>query len=285
MTAFAPLLPASGIVGFRLLSATEDAQRAVFDRQPEIARDVAYFAEKIGEVASAEDLVADRRLLRVALGAFGMDDEIDKRAFLRKILEDGSEAKDALANRLVDPRYAKFARSFGFGDALGARTALPGFAGEITAAYRERQFEIAVGEQDDALRLALNFRREIKAYAASPDPDGAAWFSVMGDLPVRKVFEGAFGLPDSFGQLDIDRQRDDLRALNDKTFGTRSLAVFADDEAVETAISRFLARRAAENGPDASTPGFAALTLLQNASTGFGQTGLQNLVLSSARGG
>lgn len=277
---FTPLLPASGIVGYRLLTATEAVQRAAFDRQPQIARDVAYFEEKIGAVKTAADLVSDRRLLRVALGAFGLDDEIDKRAYLRRILEDGTEASDALANKLVDPRYKAFSKAFGFGDAGGVRVARTGFAEGLTAAYRERQFEIAVGEQDDALRLALNFRREITRHANSPDPEGVAWFSVMGDQPLRAVLEGALGLPTSFGKLDIDRQRDDLRDKSDRVFGSRSLAIFKDPEKVDEAIGRFLARRAAEAGPSPLTPGASALTVLQSPG-GIGSMGMANLVMSA----
>ncbi|MEM9370573.1 MAG: flagellar protein, partial [Pseudomonadota bacterium] len=89
---FAPILPATGLVGFKLLEQTQTVQREIFDRQPEIARDTDYFRETIATVQSAGALVEDRRLLRVALGAFGLDEEIDKRAFIRKILEEGTEA-------------------------------------------------------------------------------------------------------------------------------------------------------------------------------------------------
>jgi len=280
---FAPIIPASGVVGLRLLSQTQETQRAIFDQQPQLARDVAYFTEKIAEVRTAEDLVGDRRLLRVALGAFGLDDEIDKGAFIRKILEEGSEDPEAFANRLVDPRYVKFARAMGFGDILGARTGDVGFAASITSAYKERQFELAVGEQDSSLRLALNFRREIQTYANANDPEGTAWFSAMGDLPVRTVFEGAFGLSSSFGQLDIDRQRDELKDLNNKFFGSKSLEVFNDSAEVENLINRFLVRRSIEEGPSASTNGFTALTLLTNAANGVGSIGIQNILLSSGR--
>ncbi|MGB0410542.1 MAG: DUF1217 domain-containing protein [Pikeienuella sp.] len=277
---FAPLLPATGVAGFRLLAATEATQRAVFERQPEITRDVDYFLQNIGDVRSAEDLVADRRLMRVALGAFGLDEEIDKSAFMRKILEEGSENSDSFANRLVDPRFKRMARAFGFGDFLGARTSDVGFAAGIAAAYQERQFEIAVGQQNESLRLALNFRREIQVHARSADPAGAAWFSAMGDLPVRQVLEGALGFPSGASQLDIDRQRDEFRDLNSKTFGSKSLAVFDDPENIDKAITRFLARRSIEEGPSSNTPGFAALTLLTSHTTGLGAVGLQNVVLS-----
>ena len=278
---FAPIIPASGVVGPRLLSQTQDAQRAVFDRQPQLAREVEYFAEKIADVRTAEDLVADRRLLRVALGAFGLDDEIDKGAFLRKILAEGTEDPEAFANKLVDPRFVKFAKAFGFGDFLGARTGDVGFAANITAAYKERQFERAVGDQDTALRLALNFRREIATYANANDPENSAWFSAMGDVPVRSVFEGAFGLSSAFGQLDIDRQRDELKDLNNRFFGSKSLAVFQDSAEVENLINRFLVQRTIQDGPSPTTKGAAALILLSNAANGVGSIGIQNIILSS----
>lgn len=280
---FTPIIPASGVVGLRLLTQTQETQRTIFDQQPQMARDVAYFTEKIADVRTAEDLVGDRRLLRVALGAFGLDDEIDKGAFVHKILEEGSEDRDAFANRLVDPRYVNFTRALGFGDILGARTGDVGFASEITSAYKERQFELAVGEQDSSLRLALNFRREIATYANAADPEGTAWFSAMGDLPVRTVFEGAFGLSSSFSQLDIDRQRDELKDLNNKFFGSKSLDVFNDSAEVENLINRFLIRRSIEEGPSPSTSGFTALTLLTNAANGIGSIGIQNIILSSGR--
>lgn len=228
---FAPVLPVSGFLGYRLLTNTEEAQREVFNKQPAIERDVAYFTENIGKITSAEELVADRRLLRVALGAYGLDDKVDQRAYFRKVLEEGTESDEAFANRLVDPRYAEMTKAFGFGNSGGPQVAAPGFAKKITDAYRDRQFEVAVGDQDSDMRLALNFRREITKYANSENAESAAWFSVMGDNQLRKVFEGAFGLSSStFGQLDVDRQRDDLKDLNNRYFGSKSLEVFRDSE-------------------------------------------------------
>ncbi|MEM0942307.1 MAG: DUF1217 domain-containing protein [Pseudomonadota bacterium] len=274
---FQPLIPTTGIVGFQLLSRTEESQRQVFDQQPAISRDLAYFEENIANATTAEALVSDRRLLRVVLGAFGLDEEIDKGAFIRKILEEGTENPEAFANRLVDPRYTRFAESLGYGNVSGARVGLTSFASDISAAYRERQFEIAVGNQDESLRLALNFRREIQAYATAPDPDGTAWLQVLGDLPVRRVFEGAFGFGSEIGTLEVDRQREEFREQNSRVFGDSSLAVFTDPEVAEQAIRRFLAREAASNGPDASTPGFAALTLLNG---GIGAAGIANILAS-----
>lgn len=47
--------------------------------RPKIRNDEAYFRAKIGSVKTAEQLVSDRRLLKVALGAFGLEADINNR--------------------------------------------------------------------------------------------------------------------------------------------------------------------------------------------------------------
>ena len=74
---FQPVIPLGGYAGWTFLQRTREAQQQAFETSPQLARDVTYFEEKIGGITSAGDLVDDRRLLRVALGAFGLDDEDD----------------------------------------------------------------------------------------------------------------------------------------------------------------------------------------------------------------
>lgn len=275
---FVPQVPLGGIAGWRFLQRTEASQQAAFAKGPELQRDIAYFEEKIGSITSPAELVADRRLFKVALGAFGLEGEIDKRAFLRKILEEGTADPKALANRLSDPAFRRLAEAFGFGNPGGARTAEAGFAAKITAAYHTRAFEAAVGETDHSMRLAMNFRREIADLARG---EGGSWFSVLGSRPLREVFEKALGLPKEFGRLDIDRQRDILRDKSAALFGRDTLAVFQDPAAVEKLITRFLARAQLEEGISVSAPGAGALTLLQNMNGGGeASLGIFNLLAS-----
>lgn len=275
--AFMPQVPMTGIAGWRFLERTQSSQQAAFEKGPELRREIAYFEERIGSIKTAEDLVADRRLLKVALGAFGLEGEIDKRAFLRKILEEGTTDERAMARRLSDPAFRKLAEAFGFGDAGGARTAETGFAARITHAYKTRAFEAAVGEADDSMRLVMNFRREIGDLAKG---EGASWFSLLGSRPLREVLEKAYGLPKDFGRLDIDRQRDILRQKTSALFGKDSLAAFQDPAAVEKVITRYLARAQAEAGISPSTPGAGALTLLQAGQDANASMGLLNLLVS-----
>lgn len=108
-----------------------------FNQSSVLKRDTDYFREKIGGVSSAEDLVADRRLLGVALVAFGLGDDIENRFFIKKMLEDGTVADDALSNRFSDTRYRKMVKVFGFGPSEVTRTSISLFTDEIVGDYEK----------------------------------------------------------------------------------------------------------------------------------------------------
>jgi hypothetical protein len=275
---FAPVVPFGGLPGFRFIERTFDVQFDAFGRSPDIQREIDYFREHAGSAATAADLVADRQLLKVALGAFGLEDEIDKRAFIRKILEEGTLDPKSLANRLADPAWAKFSAALGYGD-LGGLLAFESTRLSIAERYRLRQFERGVGDSDLDIRLALNFRREIKEIAASTAAGDAGWFKVLGSQPLRRVIEGAYLLPQGFGQIDIDRQRDEVAARTEQIFGSGSPAVFASDENVDGLLRRFLVSAQLRGGSSSSAPGSTALTLLQTS--GLGATGRANLFASN----
>jgi Protein of unknown function (DUF1217) len=261
---FAPVVPVSGIAGWRFLERTEAAQQAAFGKSPEIARETAYFREHIGEIDSAEALIADRTLFKVALGAFGLEDEIDKKAFIRKVLEEGTERTDAFAIRLTDRRYRSLAAAFGFGNAGGARTADAGFADQVTALYKQRSFEATVGETDETMRLSLNYRRAVAEVTASPS-DKAVWYTILGDKPVREVVEAALGLPSAIAKVDIDKQVDFFAQAASRVLKIGDPHRLTEPDMVEEVIRRYLARTQIENGPSAGTPGYGALSLLQSA--------------------
>ena len=183
-----------------------ERQTELFNKSPQIVRDTEYFEKTIGTINTAEDLVSDRRLLRVALGAFGLQEQINSQAFIRKILEGGTTRDDALANRLTDPRFKQLAEAFGFGDEDKLKTQEAGFGAEITERFRRMEFESAVGDEDQALRLAMNAKRELADVAGADQNDAAKWYRVLGTPPLRQVFETAFGLPEGFAQLDLERQ-------------------------------------------------------------------------------
>ena len=407
---FSPAVPLGGPAGYAFLKRTGAQQQEAMAGSPAVARLTERFAERIGEVKTAADLMADRQLREVALGAFGLSEDVDSIFFIRKILEEGT-GEGSLASRLTDKRYAKLAEAFGFdrtggteletillfepprgpadialehdgrsdlrlgqvlerklgeiADRVGSRTVdtgqvdaegraitreeprrltederweailfdpalrrsfeaaldLPpgfrdlslgervgamraaakdafgddtasrfgdrdaaaaltarvlsrigpptgseGFAERIVALYEARSFEAAVGEQDPSLRLALNLERELPELAGRGISERAKWFTIMGTPPLRQVFETAFGLPASFGTLDVDRQLDVFQSKAEAVFGSSDPSRFADPEVREELTRRFLALSQIKQGFGTSTSAAGtALALLTGA--------------------
>ena len=260
---FSPAAPVGGYLGLKLLDRAGDRQRAAFEKSPNIQRDIAYFRTRIREVESAAAFVADRRLLQVALGAFGLDSEISKRAIIRRVLDEAPDRPESFAARLNDPRWRAFARTFNF-STQPPRLPAAAFDQRITARYVELSFERALGEAQPVLRLALNFRREIATIAAGVGVERSGWFQVLAQPPLRRVIESAFGLPASLAQLDVDRQRRILETKSQALFGVSSPAAFRDPKNVETALRRFFAVESRQDD-NRGARGSAALSILTTA--------------------
>lgn len=278
---FTPVIGGGGLAGFRLLERSSTFQRAAFERSPEIRRNIEYFSNNIANVQSAEDLVRDRRLLTVALGAFGLGDEINKGAFLRRVLESNTADPRSFARRVADSRLLEFARTFGFGDLTnGTNVQLNTFRNDIVRRYQDLEFERAVGRADGDIRLALNFRREIAQIANGENADNIGVLQVLGQRPVREVLTTALGLPASLGRLDIDRQRAIIEQRLERTYGSSSVATFSDARIVEDTIRRFFAVRQTQTGAAGTLGGGGQFSLLSNQGAGSG--GGINLLLSNS---
>ena len=259
---FQPVVPLSGNAGWAFLERTRESQQQAFSQSPRIGRETDAFEARIGQITSAEQLVADYELLTVALGAFGLSEDIGSRFFIRQVLEDGTGSDDALANRLTDKRYYDLAEAFAF-DLTPPNTQLSDFGARIAEAYRERQFEEAVGETDEAMRLALSLEREIGNLAERDLSEDGLWFTIMATPPLRQVFEGALGLPKAIGSLDIDRQ---LTIFQDRAlsfFGDSGVRQFAEPGKQDELIRRFLVVDSLNSAPPQTVRGSVALAILQ----------------------
>ncbi len=274
---FTPIIPVDGLAGWSFLKSTQDRQTAIFDRSPDIQRDIDYFNDNIGSVETLDDFMSDRRLQKVALGAFGLGEEINKGAFVRKVLEEGTADRSAFAVRLNNPDYLDMANTLVVTD--GALTIDEATRDMIAAQYKQQAFEEEVGTVNNNMRLALNFEREMAELANDGLSENAGWFKAMGSVPIRTVLESAFNLPTGFSQLDVDRQKEILSDKANSLYGGKSVDIFKDPEIIENTIRNFLLRAQIDQGPSASTPGFAALSIL---SGGLGSAGIANLLLSNA---
>src|SRR5690606_25748669 len=129
-----------------------------------------------------------------------------------------------------------FSESFGLDGSQLPKTLDEGFAEDVLQQFYARQFEAAVGERNDSFRIALNAERELGRLARSSVSDDTKWFTIMGNKPLRKVFEKAFGLPVGFSSLDIDQQLRALKGRAQSQFGSSKVSQFDEQGKMENLI-------------------------------------------------
>lgn len=247
---FKPVLPLNGLSGYRFLTRTLDRQQSAFASSPIQKTQVQQFKAKFPTVRTADDLVKNRSVMAVVLGAFGLQDDIANRAFIKKVITDGTESKSALANRLSDKRYLALATAMAHLGPSGKGTPSDELTKSLTTKFQERGFEIAVGEQNQTFRLAMSFERDLPDVMDRFNSDRARWFAVLGNPPLRNVIQTALGLPREFGALTIEQQADRLQDAARKRFGTDSVKGLTQPEVMASVVQRFLIM--AELKPDSA---------------------------------
>ncbi|MCA8884283.1 MAG: DUF1217 domain-containing protein [Rhodobacteraceae bacterium] len=170
---FTPSIIGSGLAGYRFLQSTKDAQMQAFERAPEVANDMARFKERIKDIKTVDQLMDDRALLRVALGAFGLDEDIDNTVFIRRVLESDLTDPRSTANRLSDKRYQALAKTFNFAGTDGAN--LPG-SSDMDDIRKEL---LAVGSVDALFQNTSLLDRTLKAFDLEQHKDQTVFLKTV----------------------------------------------------------------------------------------------------------
>jgi hypothetical protein len=176
-------------------------------------------------------------------------------SFMLKVFESDLSSETSYANLYRDPNVQAMANAFAFNPGGNDRTYPPGFAEEIADLYTDRNFEIAIGESDPNMRLALALERELQSIADAGGSEDAHWYGIIGSPPLKTVFESALGLPSSFGQLDVDRQVNEMKDRAFASFGTTHPADLLKPDKLEEFRNRFLLL--SELNSDTASAGFS----------------------------
>lgn len=275
---FQPVLPLSGLAGWNFLQETYDSQLDTYSNSPQIQRDIEYFKEKFAQPIAVEDFLTDPRLRRVSLTAFGLSGEEWKTGYIRNVLEEVQDPDSTFLQRLNNPQYTNFAESFE--PANGQINLLSAEIDNIAARFAAESFEVAVGAQNDSMRLALNYRDGISEVVTEDSSDEAVLFKLLGSEPIRAVLDTALGIPADLSQLDIDRQAEYLEDRLKSQFGISNVQELKDPEVVDQVLKRFQILAGIDQNFASTSSASTALVLLGNAASGFGALASQNLFLS-----
>lgn len=82
--------------------------------QAQVKKDAQYYADNINKVKDVDDFLGDYKLFSYAMKAYGLDDMIYAKAFMKKVLESNLTDANSFANKLSDTRYKEFAAAFNF---------------------------------------------------------------------------------------------------------------------------------------------------------------------------
>lgn len=272
---FQPAIPLSGIGGWKFLQSTYTRQLDSFTKSPQVRNDRDYMLEKFAKPVTVDDLMKDKRLLRITMTAFDLAGEEWKGGFIRKTLEEVSDPESTFLARLNNAKYTKFAETLLPVD--GKIVLSSEQLAKMAVNFEATSFEVAVGDVDENMRLALNYQSDIASLVGEGSSDKAILYRILGDVPVRSVLESALNLPSGVSNLDIDQQADIFQKRLQSVLGISSMSEISSPEKVEKMILRYHAMETINNGSTSYTPASAALTLL---SDGVGSQASQNLFLS-----
>lgn len=130
-------------MNYRLYSADMAKSLARIASQASVQRDADYYKANIGKVKSPDDLLKDQRLYAYAMKAYGLEDQVQSKGLMRKVLESDLSQSDSFANKLVDKRYREFAAAFQFGSASKAAVQTAAQTELVTEAYSEHRVRAA----------------------------------------------------------------------------------------------------------------------------------------------
>lgn len=248
-----------GYIGWKTLERTLSRQRDAFSQNISIKSAHKYFSEKARLIKTADDVVSDYRLLTISLRAFGLDADISNKFFIKKVLEADPDDSSSIVNRLSDKRYLQLNQAMRLGvSGIPARIEF----NDIISKYEIRSFEKNVGERHPEIELALNARRELPEIAATESSNNAKWYQILGSRSLRRIFEVAYGLGNSFSALPIDRQLSDIKSKTQSLTGSDSMSQFKSTDSLDALLRRYLLRNQIR-AVSTRTPYSNALTLLK----------------------
>ncbi|KAA2237367.1 DUF1217 domain-containing protein [Salinarimonas soli] len=246
----------STALAYNLVTRDLDKSLARTASDPAIKREITAYEKSIRSVKSIDDFLENDTVYRVAMKAFGLEDMIYAKGFMRKVLEGGIASRDSFANKLADKRYREFADTFNFAQFGSATTAFSAAQDGVVKRYVRQTLEQREGESNEGVRLALYFAR------MAPGLKNA--YQVLADPALSKVVRTALNLPEAMATTDIDKQ---ARLIESRI----TFADFKD----KTKLDAFLKRFASMNDVNQPQPMATALASLMAPVGSAGSVGIR----------
>ncbi|MBT9368854.1 DUF1217 domain-containing protein [Rhizobium sp. CSW-27] len=241
---------------------TVQMTRFLADDEKEAAKEkasdeVTYYSEKMLSIQSASDFINDERLVKVVLTAYDIDASTVTTDFLKQVFSSDLSDPNSFVNKQENTAWAEILGTFNFNTSgkLEARESTgvqsQGKVLETQNRYTRQTLEEEQGESNNGVRLALYFERMSHSITSAYD--------ILGDTALLEFFRVSFQLPESFSNLDVDKQAE----LVNKYMNLEDLK---DPEKVSKMVDKFTVMYDLENSDSSSS----ALSILTGSANSAG---------------
>ena len=238
----------STYTSYRLITRDLDRSLSLKASERQVALETDYYLKHIDNVETIDDFLADTRLFKYAMKAFGLEEMSHAKAYMKKVLTEGVIDKDAFVKRLDDDRFTQFATVFDFAGKGTAAVVGKAVHQGVVDRYVRQSLEVSAGEDNEGVRLALYFQRSAASAKTA--------YGILADKALLEVVFTALGFPDEMRAANIDRQAAAIEARLD-------VASLQDPKEVDKFLKRFTALWDAADTSNVSP----VLTLFDTAQT------------------
>jgi len=200
--------------------------KSLIENDAVVKRETDYFNANIKKIKSIDDFMKNDRIYRYAMKAYGLEDMIYGKAFIKKLLTEGIENPKSMANKMTNPLYKEFAAAFDFAGKGDKATEEASATTEAVQRYVQLTLEKKEGESNEGVQLALYFKRKASSVKTT--------MGLLADKALLKFVQTTFNIPEGASKADLDMQ---VRNL-EKHINVKDLQ---DPKKVDKLIQRFTA--------------------------------------------
>lgn len=248
------------LYGSRVSPKASEAEKAAAKAE------MTFYHEALAKIDTVDELLADKRLVKFIIKAYGFGDTTIADKTLKAVLTSNVDDAKSFANTQGDTRYRDMAAAFNFAaDGTTKRLAVAQVQTKsdfvkTSELYLQQAMETDAGAENEGVRLALYFKRKA--------PNLNSTLEILADKALLEVVRTSMGMPASFSQLDIDKQ---VAAIEKRV----KFEDFKDPAKLEKFLTRFGALYDQTNLQQ--TAGTSITQLFQSNSTGIGEGLLSSL--------
>jgi len=212
-----------------------------FRERTDIKREADYYRENIKTIKSVDDFFADKRLVRFALSAYGLESEAVNAGKIRRVLESDLTDINSLANRLKDARFQEIAKDLNIPFFKETKLKMVSTTDDIVKKYERVKYEESLDETAPGVRAALEFNRRVKNVSQT--------VQLLGDSVLREVITVANNIPKQIAIQEVDSQ---ITAVERKV----DVKKFKDQAEIDKTVQRYLTNKASQDSGITGGNGF-----------------------------